>query len=286
MIKRYKINNSQIELIKTAKLGEYKITTYWPQETAPLQGWPIIYLLDGDSFFLSVVAMLNRKMGQNNLLANAIVVAIDYAKQNYRDRDYLPNPPQLIPEILPNGKTNVPQQYGGADQFLQFIDQQVRPMLAQRFTINPQKQTLFGHSYGGLLVLHALFTSPTLFNNYVAASPSIWFSDCYILSEALAFIANYQQQSLSYQTRLMVSVGGREQSLTKQEALANYLTRQRRLQHKQNRKMIDNSQYLVNILQQANLNNLILNYQIFPNQTHFTAPLIALQDALYSVLSD
>jgi iron(III)-enterobactin esterase len=36
---------------------------------------------------------------------------------------------------------------------------------------------LWGHSYGGLLVLHALLTRPGEFAHYAAASPSLWWTD-------------------------------------------------------------------------------------------------------------
>ncbi|HCE8339908.1 TPA: ferric enterobactin esterase PfeE, partial [Pseudomonas aeruginosa] len=42
---------------------------------------------------------------------------------------------------------------------------------------------LWGHSYGGLLVLHALFTRPGEFARYAAASPSLWWRDGAILGE-------------------------------------------------------------------------------------------------------
>ncbi|MFC3216924.1 alpha/beta hydrolase-fold protein [Comamonas sp. JC664] len=47
---------------------------------------------------------------------------------------------------------------GGADHFLDFIDQQVRPLVEGSLPIDTARQTFFGHSYGGLCVLHALLT--------------------------------------------------------------------------------------------------------------------------------
>lgn len=44
-------------------------------------------------------------------------------------------------------------------------------------------KVLFGHSYGGLFTLNALFTRPGLFDTFVAASPSIWFNDRSIARE-------------------------------------------------------------------------------------------------------
>lgn len=280
----YMIKNSQVEIL-TAPAGDYKITTYWPNQSTPKEGWPIIYLLDGDTFFAPAVAMLEMQNCQRCALQQSVIVAIDYPKENHRDRDYLPKPPTLIPEILPNGTANVPEQYGGADEFLQFIENQLKPLMAQRFLINPHQQILFGHSYGGLLVLHTLFTQPQLFNYYIASSPSIWFSERYILKELSAFIQERSRQPLSRPTHLMLSVGGKEQSLSQNETSASNIDQQLRLKHKQNRRMIDNSRELAQLLKHASLTNLRVDYQIYPKQTHFTAPMIALQDGIQTILT-
>jgi predicted alpha/beta superfamily hydrolase len=78
---------------------------------------------------------------------------------------------------------------GGRDEFLDFIVSQVRPLVASRYPVDPQRQTLFGHSLGGQFVLHAMFTRPGLFQTYVAGSPSIWWNERSLLQELEAFAA-------------------------------------------------------------------------------------------------
>ncbi len=60
----------------------------------------------------------------------------------------------------------------------------MRPLLAAQLALDARHQTLWGHSYGGLAVLHALFTRPGMFSDYAAASPSLWWRDGVVLSEA------------------------------------------------------------------------------------------------------
>ena len=67
--------------------------------------------------------------------------------------------------------------FGGADDFYHFITDELNPILDKDFGINPTHRTLWGHSYGGLFGLYTLFTYPKSFNNYVIASPSIWWNN-------------------------------------------------------------------------------------------------------------
>ena len=73
---------------------------------------------------------------------------------------------------------------GGVDAFLDLLTERMRPMVAGLAPIDLQRQTLWGHSYGGLAVLHALFTRPGMFSDYAAASPSLWWHDGAIVQEA------------------------------------------------------------------------------------------------------
>jgi hypothetical protein len=70
---------------------------------------------------------------------------------------------------------------GGADVFLDLIEQRVLPDVRQRIPVDASRSTLWGHSYGGLLVMYTLFTRPALFARYAAADPSLWWHDGFIL---------------------------------------------------------------------------------------------------------
>ncbi|BBI61027.1 hypothetical protein HSBAA_23330 [Vreelandella sulfidaeris] len=80
--------------------------------------------------------------------------------------------------MLPTGNVaeNDFQQrpHGGADRFLSFIEGHLKPEINRRFAINTEQEAIFGHSLGGLFVLHALLTQPSSFDRYIAISPSLW----------------------------------------------------------------------------------------------------------------
>lgn len=272
------VKNSQTEIVHSKIIGDYKIAIYHPDTAIPPQGWPVIYLLDGDSFFTDVVDFVQRQS------MPIIVVAIDYPEQTRRMRDYLPNPPELIPEVLSNGKANVLEAYGGADDFGGFLQTELKPRVEQRFAIDPNRQIIFGHSIGGIFVLHTLFTQPNAFSDYIASSPSIWFNDRYILQEAQNFLADSKSINLAHPAHLYLSVGALEQSLTGKEVFPSETAKQLRAQHLQNRRMVDNVRDLATLLSNSSTDALSVETKIYPQQIHQTVGILVLEERLSQLL--
>jgi len=139
---------------------------------------------------------------------------------------------------------------------------------------------IFGHSIGVLWVLHTLFKQPTAFNHYIASSPSIWFSDRYILKETEQFIEQSQKTTLTKLIDLSISVGEFEQSLTGKESFSSEREKELRLAHLKNRRMVNNSKEFAARLSKANIANLNLYYQIYLGQTHQTVADKVLSDQI------
>lgn len=157
----------------------YRILMSVPDAPAPKQGYPVLYVLDGNAAF-PVAAFLARSVASRRDVTGhqpPLVVGIGYPGDRdfdvaARQRDYTPGAQSPHP----------PATEGGADHFLDFIDREVKPMVAARYPIDTQRQALFGHSFGGLLALHALLTRPTSFSTYLLSSPSIWWQDKRVLA--------------------------------------------------------------------------------------------------------
>ncbi|OBT64911.1 hypothetical protein VE03_06391 [Pseudogymnoascus sp. 23342-1-I1] len=147
------------------------------------------YLVDGDSTFGSATEAIRRRKPNVDSEFMAIVVGVGYHLKDSvfsprRDFDLTPPSPTYTPPEGPDGIPR-PRAHGGADKFLDFLEHVVRPFIYS--TVFPDieigREALFGHSYGGLFALHALFTRPSLFDMFIAASPSIWWNDRFILEE-------------------------------------------------------------------------------------------------------
>ncbi len=135
--------------------------------------YPVVYLLDGDAHFHSVVGMID-KLSQT-VCPEMIVVGIPNTD---RTRDLTPT---HVTEM--SGDTAFVKTSGGAEQFTQFIQDELMPYIDKTYPTAPYR-TLIGHSFGGLFAVNALVNHPDLFNNYLAIDPSLWWDDQKLLKKA------------------------------------------------------------------------------------------------------
>ena len=137
-----------------------------------------------------------------------------------------------------------PAREGGADLFLDFIERELKPLIGTLAPLDPARQALYGHSYGGLCTLHALFTRPAMFQTWLAASPSIWYRERVVLDGIDGF--KRRVAALPTKPSLMLAVGELEQPSTANGAL------QGRDAIAAARRMVDNARELGERLQKTN----------------------------------
>jgi predicted alpha/beta superfamily hydrolase len=137
--------------------------------------YPVLYLLDGPSHF-SYTTSITEYLSRNQRIPEMLVVAI--ANTN-RIRDLSP-PSQQEKEI-----ERIPTD-GGADNFLQFISEELAPWIDENYRTIPHR-ILIGHSLGGLFAIHTLVTDPTVFDSYIVISPNLDWNDQRLVTEAEAF---------------------------------------------------------------------------------------------------
>ena len=193
----------QRDIDSTITGQRYRIYIGIPTTPAPAGGHPVLYALDGNATFpaLALMARSTAKRSATNGRIAPVVVGIGYPSgEDFgggRARDYTPP------------ASGAPANEGGADRFLDFIERELKPLIAAMAPLDPQRQALFGHSYGGLCTLHALFTRPAMFQTYLAASPSIWYGERLILKEMDGFAK--RAATLPSKPALMLSAGELEQ---------------------------------------------------------------------------
>ncbi|QXH57172.1 alpha/beta hydrolase [Pseudomonas maumuensis] len=173
---------SHLDLDSRDGQRHYRLWIGKPQRPAPASGYPVLWMLDGNAAISALAPQ------QLQALANGqapLLVAIGYQTEQRIERaartyDYTP----VVPGLAEQRDPLTGQASGGVDAFLDLLEQRMRPMVAGLASIDARQQTLWGHSYGGLAVLHALFTRPALFSHYAAASPSLWWNDGAIVEES------------------------------------------------------------------------------------------------------
>ncbi|NUG01806.1 alpha/beta hydrolase [Acinetobacter oleivorans] len=201
-------NNQAQFQIKSKNTGhDYLIQIYKPPVAPPQHGYPVLYILDGNATFPSA-ANIAQSIGAGSAklgLDPLMIVAVGYPQQKTFDvqkraYDYTPKPSA---EFQAQGK----YKYGGADKFINFLNDELKPEIAKQFPVNSQQQSLYGHSFGGLLVLYHFFQKPNAFQRYFAASPSLWFDQSMLFQQ----LNHWQSQKQSNSPMLLTTVGTHEQ---------------------------------------------------------------------------
>jgi predicted alpha/beta superfamily hydrolase len=239
---------------------DFRIFISKPQQPPPSNGYPVIYVLDGNALFPMLALQANaREMRPDSASRNSVVVVgvgfpgDDFLYLDKRTMDYTPPPPAA------DAPADTGQPHGGADRFLAFMQTELKPLVEARYRIDRHRQTLFGHSYGGLFTLYTLINQPDAFQNYLAASPSIWWNDRQLLRQSNRLLAS---AAALKPTHLWLTVGGAEEPATDTTPASEHERR------RAERRMRSNSQALFERLEPLDRHGLTRTLTIHPNADH------------------
>lgn len=233
----------------------YRLLIAIPPVPPPPMGFPLVCMVDGNALFPGAVAAARLQSGRPDVTGAgpAILVGIGYPGCTSFD------PERRARDLLPED--------GGADRFLDFIAEEVLPLLMTLAPVDPGRLALIGHSFGGLFALHALFTRPEMFDTLVAGSPSIWWNDRAILTSEAAFRSRPFSPA---KKRLLITVGGDEQ-------LIGPDTTPERAERLRAARMVRNAQEMAERLGSA--------FALFPDENHISVVPAMLGRAIAFILS-
>jgi predicted alpha/beta superfamily hydrolase len=229
-------NTRSFDFVSKINGHRYRISVALPFTAAPRKGFAALYVLDGYWYFASATEVV-RLLGNP---ANVVVIGIGYPQDPaylervraerapvmpayfdgvplarsvpYLERTYdltLPaSDKDLAAQSLPGTPKDTSRNVGGVDAFLKVIETEVKPRVAAMVPIDTTNQALFGHSFGGLATLHALFVEPNAFRTFLIASPSIWWNNKEVLADEGRFAAAVTSGEAA--PRALVTVGGEE----------------------------------------------------------------------------
>ena len=164
----------------------YRIRVAVPQQTPPAAGFPVAYLLDGNAALMETDAALLQRLAASPRPPVIAYIAHDNDLRidpDARAYDYTPRRPggEDAQRDALGGRRN-----GGADAFLDLIERDIAPQVEALAPVDRSRRALWGHSYGGVFVLHALFSRPQAFSVFAAADPSLWWGEGQLLREEAA----------------------------------------------------------------------------------------------------
>lgn len=149
----------------------YKVWVAVPKKKAPAAGYPILYLLDGNSSLSRLAESRLQAMSEKN---PAVLVFIGYDTPlpfdlKARSFDYTPVARDAAEgnSMLGRGRVG-----GGSAIFRALLEQKIIPQSEASLPIDQAQRSLWGHSFGGLFVLETYLHS-TQFSHYFSASPSL-----------------------------------------------------------------------------------------------------------------
>lgn len=207
----YQIPGSEVFDVRSQQGLDYRIFLSIPDQSPPQEGFPVLFVLDGNAYF-PLAATLSRFQARGPH-SGLVIVGIGYPTDDafHMQRRTFDMTTKADPKKLPPSRGGRGwHESGGADQFLEFIQNELKPLVAKKITIDDEHQAILGHSFGGLFVMHTLFTHPKSFQIYIAISPSGWWNDYALLQEERAF--SHDIKSLEKPVRLLIEVGELELS--------------------------------------------------------------------------
>ena len=150
--------------------------------------YPVLYALDG----MHSVPMINSikqylKLGDD--INEFIIVGIQgnvprNRLMQHRIPDYTPQRDTLYEnrfnEILGLEKGSIVS--GKADEFLNFLSEQIIPTIEKKYRVN-KISGLLGHSLAGLFTSYTLVNEPELFSFYFISSPAFKWNNCNFVNQ-------------------------------------------------------------------------------------------------------
>ena len=228
-----------------------KIWIYVPEadNTFARKTYPVVYLLDGDAHFYTVMSIIQQlsSVNMNMVLPQMILVGI---QNTNRTRD-----------LTPSRDTLEDPSSGGSENFTAFLEKELFPFVDSKYSTAPYR-VIIGHSYGGLFCVNTLINHPKLFNSYLAIDPSMNWDNRKLLKQAKEVLAQKNYEGSSF----FLSIANQGYSDTDTS--------------KDNAAAFELAKYLDSNAQ----NNLRYRWHYYKDDNHGSVPLISEYDGLRFML--
>jgi uncharacterized protein len=245
-------------------------------ESAPAS---VLFLGDTWANFGTAVE-ITRLMRLTGVVPPLLVVGVGYRTTELaevwklRARDFTPS--------VPGGPGfEDASMMGGADRFIAFLQDELKPWVRERFAADPDDSMFFGHSLGGLFATHVLLSMPTTFRRYGIGSPSLWWDAGSIFTRE----EEYAQAHADLDARAFFAVGAHETPAGRRRFI-DQLPAERRADHEAEDAadppvdMVAECERMIAALRGHAYPSLDLGHEVFPGEYHETAPPLNLSRSL------
>jgi uncharacterized protein len=255
----------KIDSVQSNILGENrKIWIYVPDGAVNnKERFPVVYVLDGDGHFSSVVGVTQQlsTINGNTMCPKMIIVGIPNTD---RTRDLTPTHIDADPPFMDStfSKTS-----GGGENFIAFMEKELMPHIDAKYPTAPYKM-LIGHSFGGLAVMQTFTHHTQLFNAYICIDPSMWWDKEKLLNQTQKVLLEkkFEGKSLYLGIANTLEDGMDIKKVQKDTS--------------QETKHIRSILTLQSAFEKNKINGLKYRGKYYPDDTHGSVPLITEYDAL------
>ncbi len=214
--------------------------------------YPVIYLLDGDENFNSIVSM-TEFMSDAGICPPMIVVGILH--------------PDRMKDLTFGTDREMPGITGNGDKFMLYLEKELMPFIESNYPTVPYK-IFIGHSVGGLTVVNTLIHHPYLFDAYISLDGALWWNDQKIVTDAKTILANtnYKRKTLFMALANRLERGMDTLKVQKDTA--------------ENTELIRSNLELIRDISKNKTNQLRFRHAFYENDDHGSVRLIGSYDAL------
>ena len=228
--------------------------------------YPVLYVLDGGSHFLSVAGMVKElaEFAGDMMIPKMIVVCIPPYNRNKELTPYPITKSKLVPD-------EIAKETGGAEEFTRFIKEDLFKYIGAKYPVS-ESRTLIGHSLGGIFALNTLAKHKDMFENYIVIDPSTWYDNRKFSKQVLDSLSKN-----SYKGKTMfVAIAN-----TTDIADTSEVKKQKSLYSEHERSIIAFSSGVRNIKS----NGLKFYSKYYVDDDHISVPTIATYDGLRTIFS-
>lgn len=143
--------------------------------------YPVVYVVDGGpEQDFPHIAGIAQSRDMNWTFAPFILVGIETVNRRH----------QIVPPATDEAayEAELGAKPGGSAKFRSFIRDELMPWVDGRYRTNG-RDVVMGESLAGLFVVETLFEEPSLFEDYIAVTPSLWWEEMKYGREAADYLA-------------------------------------------------------------------------------------------------
>jgi hypothetical protein len=280
---------SQFDFASRISGRTYRIFVSRPLAPPPACGYPVVFVTDANLSFPIAAT-------QGGAMAFAgkglLVVGVGYPNDDnpaapwmLRLRDLSPPTPLSRIKRTPGQPPPAAETYGGSQLFFRFLTEELRPAIHRLHPIDAQRQTLYGHSLGGLFALEALFKHPGTFQTYVASSPSIWWNGRALLRREAGFARQVAAGRIA--PRVLITMGALEQTPEEKPPPGMTMTMTQYRKLLRDSRMVDNARELAaRLARLEGARPYLVRYVEFADEGHMSVVPASLGRALTFAMED